>query len=146
MPTLVRGLAVMCALLVAGSSAGADDSTVLADFPASLQTTPWVVVDDGVAGDCVRLPAALPETAVETVVVGSLGEMLPAGKGVLYRLLGGRHRARVRFGGGHMRFADLLAAQREDGSPIYYGDQDLVQSLRDVPVDDMPWKAYNLGN
>ena len=40
----------------------------------------------------------------------------------------------------------VLMAQREDGSPVYYGDQDLVQSLRDIPVDEMPWKAYNLGD
>jgi hypothetical protein len=40
----------MCALVVPGSTGGADDPTVLADFPASLRSTPWVVVDDGVMG------------------------------------------------------------------------------------------------
>ncbi len=55
------------------------------------------------------LAAALPETAVATVVVGSLAEVLPAGKGLLYRLLGGRHRARV--APDHMRFSDLLKAR-----------------------------------
>ena len=36
----------------------------------------------------------------------------------------------------------ILMAQREDSSPVYYGDQDLVKSLSDVPVDEMPWKSY----
>lgn len=36
----------------------------------------------------------------------------------------------------------ILMAQREDASPVYYGDQDLVRALRDTPVDKMPWKTY----
>lgn len=40
----------------------------------------------------------------------------------------------------------VLMGQREDGSPVYYGDQDLVNSLRGVPVDEMPWKTYALGD
>lgn len=36
----------------------------------------------------------------------------------------------------------LLMAQREDSSPVYYGDQNLVSMLGDIPVDDMPWKEY----
>jgi len=36
----------------------------------------------------------------------------------------------------------ILMAQREDTSPVYYGEQDLVSSLGDIPVDDMPWKTY----
>jgi hypothetical protein len=36
----------------------------------------------------------------------------------------------------------ILMAQREDGSPVYYGDGDLVKALRDVPVEKMPWKPY----
>jgi hypothetical protein len=36
----------------------------------------------------------------------------------------------------------VLMAQKEDGTPVYYGDQDLVQSLEDVPVDKMPWQEY----
>ena len=36
----------------------------------------------------------------------------------------------------------ILMAQKEDGSPVYYGDQDLVNLLRDIAVDDMPWKTY----
>jgi len=38
----------------------------------------------------------------------------------------------------------ILMSQREDGSPVYYGDQDLVTALRDVPVDEMPWKSYSI--
>jgi hypothetical protein len=38
----------------------------------------------------------------------------------------------------------VLMAQREDGSPVYYGDEDLVGLLRDVPVDQMPWKQYSV--
>lgn len=36
----------------------------------------------------------------------------------------------------------ILMAQREDSSPVYYGDQGLVEALRGVPVDKMPWKTY----
>ena len=38
----------------------------------------------------------------------------------------------------------ILMAQREDTSPVYYGDQDLVKALRDIPVDGMPWKSYSI--
>jgi hypothetical protein len=38
----------------------------------------------------------------------------------------------------------ILMAQREDSSPVYYGDQDLVSALDDIPVDGMPWKAYSI--
>ena len=38
----------------------------------------------------------------------------------------------------------ILMAQREDSSPVYYGDQNLVAALRDVPVDEMPWKSYSV--
>jgi hypothetical protein len=36
----------------------------------------------------------------------------------------------------------ILMAQKEDGTPVYYGEQDLVQLLEDLPVDKMPWKEY----
>lgn len=36
----------------------------------------------------------------------------------------------------------VLMAQREDGSPVYYGDEPLTTLLRDVPVEKMPWKEY----
>lgn len=38
----------------------------------------------------------------------------------------------------------VLMGQRENGSPVYYGNPELVYSLRDVPVEEMPWKAYNV--
>lgn len=38
----------------------------------------------------------------------------------------------------------LLMAQKDDGTPVYYGDQELVQLLADVPVDKMPWKEYSV--
>ena len=38
----------------------------------------------------------------------------------------------------------ILMAQREDSSPVYYGDQNLVAMLGDVPVDEMPWKPYSV--
>lgn len=38
----------------------------------------------------------------------------------------------------------VLMAQKEDGSSVYYGDQDLVRALADIPVDDMPWKEYSV--
>ena len=39
----------------------------------------------------------------------------------------------------------LLMAQNEQGSPIYYGDQDLVRSMADIPIERMPWKEYSVG-
>ena len=38
----------------------------------------------------------------------------------------------------------ILMSQREDASPVYYGDQELVTALRDVPVDEMPWKSFSI--
>lgn len=38
----------------------------------------------------------------------------------------------------------ILMAQREDTSPVYYGEQDLVALLRDIAPDDMPWKSYGV--
>jgi len=38
----------------------------------------------------------------------------------------------------------ILMAQREDSSPVYYGDEALVQALRDIPIDEMPWGTYNI--
>jgi signal recognition particle receptor subunit beta len=39
----------------------------------------------------------------------------------------------------------VLMAQNQQGSPTYYGDQQIVQLLRDVEVDKMPWKEYSAG-
>ncbi len=38
----------------------------------------------------------------------------------------------------------ILMAQKEDGSPVYYGDGDLVRLLQDVPIEKMPWKEYSV--
>jgi len=38
----------------------------------------------------------------------------------------------------------VLMAQKEDGSPVYYGDEDLVRALADTPIDEMPWKEYSV--
>lgn len=38
----------------------------------------------------------------------------------------------------------VLMSQNEQGSPTYYGDQDLVSLLADVPIDKMPWKEYDI--
>jgi len=36
----------------------------------------------------------------------------------------------------------VLMAQKDDGSPSYYGDRQLVELLADIPIDKMPWKEY----
>lgn len=46
----------------------------------------------------------------------------------------------AKFGGAQV----VLMAQKEDGSPVYYGDGNLVGLLADVPVDEMPWKEYSV--
>ena len=38
----------------------------------------------------------------------------------------------------------ILMAQKEDGSPVYYGDGDLVRLLQDVPIEKMTWKEYSV--
>ena len=38
----------------------------------------------------------------------------------------------------------VLMAQKENGTPVYYGDEDLVRSLADVPIDKMPWREYSV--
>lgn len=38
----------------------------------------------------------------------------------------------------------VLMAQKEDSTPVYYGDESLVKSLQDVPVEKMPWKSYSI--
>jgi hypothetical protein len=38
----------------------------------------------------------------------------------------------------------VLMGQRADDSPVYFGDQDIVESLRDLSIEDMPWKEYRL--
>jgi len=38
----------------------------------------------------------------------------------------------------------VLMAQKEDSTPVYYGDEALVRSLADIPIDKMPWKEYTV--
>jgi hypothetical protein len=38
----------------------------------------------------------------------------------------------------------VLMGQQDDGTPVYYGDEDLTDRLAAVPVDRMPWKQYPL--
>lgn len=39
----------------------------------------------------------------------------------------------------------VLMAQKDDGSPVYYGPGDRIALLEDVPVEKMPWKSYDVG-
>jgi hypothetical protein len=39
----------------------------------------------------------------------------------------------------------VLMAQKDDGSPSYYGDSQLVELLAHIPIDKMPWKEYPVG-
>lgn len=39
----------------------------------------------------------------------------------------------------------VLLAQLENGTPRYYGDRDLVELLRGVAVEKMPFKEYSVG-
>lgn len=36
----------------------------------------------------------------------------------------------------------ILMAQNAQGSPAYYGDQNIVEALRGVALEDMPWREY----
>ena len=38
----------------------------------------------------------------------------------------------------------VLMGQEEDGTPVYYGSEDLKDRVAGVPVDQMPWKEYTL--
>ena len=39
----------------------------------------------------------------------------------------------------------VLLAQTDDGSPRYHGARELVELLRGVPLEQMPFKEYALG-
>ena len=39
----------------------------------------------------------------------------------------------------------VLMVQKEDGSPSYYSDSQLVELLADIPIEKMPWKEYPVG-
>jgi hypothetical protein len=36
----------------------------------------------------------------------------------------------------------VLMGQEEDGTPVYYGNEELKERLAAVPVDRMPWQEY----
>jgi hypothetical protein len=38
----------------------------------------------------------------------------------------------------------VLMGQEEDGTPVYYGSEDLKGRVAAVPVDRLPWKDYTL--
>lgn len=38
----------------------------------------------------------------------------------------------------------VLMALRDDDTPAYYGDRELLRSLAELPVDRMPWKDYDI--
>jgi hypothetical protein len=38
----------------------------------------------------------------------------------------------------------VLMGQEEDGTPVYYGPDELKDRVSAVPVDRMPWKEYTL--
>ena len=37
----------------------------------------------------------------------------------------------------------VLMAQNEDGSPVYYGNENVVAALRGVALEDLPWREYS---
>lgn len=39
----------------------------------------------------------------------------------------------------------VLMGQREDGTPVYYGDQASIELIADLPVDEMEWSAHPIG-
>jgi hypothetical protein len=45
------------------------------------------------------------------------------------------------FGGVHV----VLMGQKEDGSPCYYGDGQLLDMLAGIPIEKMPWREYPVG-
>jgi hypothetical protein len=38
----------------------------------------------------------------------------------------------------------VLMAQKDDGTPRYHGERDLVELLADVPVERMPWRTQQV--
>lgn len=44
----------------------------------------------------------------------------------------------------HFGVPVVLMALAENESPNYYGDEQLVELLRGVPVEEMPWKEYEV--
>ncbi len=38
----------------------------------------------------------------------------------------------------------VLMGQEEDGTPVYYGSEDLKERVAAIPVDRLPWREYTL--
>ena len=38
----------------------------------------------------------------------------------------------------------ILMSQDNDGTPHYYGRKDIVEFLKTVPLDRIPWKVYHI--
>lgn len=38
----------------------------------------------------------------------------------------------------------ILMSQDKQGEPHYYGRKDIVEFLRSVPLDRIPWKTYHI--
>jgi hypothetical protein len=117
---------------------------VIAD-PASLEAKPPVSgrVDPPDAPGGPGLPAASPlVTAAAISMAGTkfmivlVGLTMASGPGEADLVIADMQR---KFG-----VPIVLMGQQEDGTPIYYGDEDLKDRLAAVPVDRMPWKEYRL--
>ena len=42
------------------------------------------------------------------------------------------------------RMSIILMSQDKDGTPYYYGRKDIVEFLKTVPLDKIPWKTYHI--
>lgn len=42
------------------------------------------------------------------------------------------------------RMPIILMSQDNDGTPHYYGRKDIVDFLKTVPLDKIPWKQYHV--
>lgn len=38
----------------------------------------------------------------------------------------------------------VLMGQKEDETPVYYGDPEIIALLKGMPVEKMPWKEYSV--
>lgn len=38
----------------------------------------------------------------------------------------------------------ILMSQDKEGKPHYYGRKDVVEFLREIPLDRIPWKTYHI--
>ena len=42
------------------------------------------------------------------------------------------------------RMPIILMSQHKHGTPDYYGRKDIVEFLKTVPLDKIPWKTYHI--